>query len=154
MIQTDIDFPEGLPCALREGYDLNHVQPFRRTSMQSGRARQRRLFTSVPTMANVSWLFNDSQAAMFELWFQQTIHDGADWFNCELRSPIGTGPYVCRFTEMYRGPQLVGKGLWRFVATLEIWERPLLPPDWGLLPDYLAGADIFDRAMNREWPLA
>ena len=154
MIQTDINFPDGLPCALRDGYDINHVQPFLRTTMASGRAVQRRKYTSVPSMANVSWLFTDTEAAAFELWFQQDIHDGADWFNSELRTPLGSGQYVCRFTEMYKGPTLTGRRLWRFTAVLEIWERPLLPPGWALLPDYIIHADIFDLAMNREWPEA
>jgi hypothetical protein len=152
-MQTDIDFPADLPCPLREDYDLSHVSPFTRTAMESGRARQRRKFTSVPSNVRVSWQFNDSQAAAFELWFQQTIHDGADWFNAMLKTPIGYEPYVCRFTEMYRGPVLSGRG-WRVTASLEIWQRPLLPADWLLLPDYITGSDIFDRAMNREWPEA
>lgn len=155
MITTDIDYPEGLPWPVRDGYDINHVQPFRRTGMQSGRARQRRTFTSVPSQVSVSWIFNgDTQVAAFELWFQQTIGDGADWFNCPLKTPIGEKQYVCRFVDMYRGPTLVGLCAWRITAMLEVWERPLLPPDWALLPDYVIHADIFDLAMNREWPEA
>ncbi|MNR41072.1 hypothetical protein D3C85_1594170 [compost metagenome] len=32
--------------------------------------------------------------------------------------------------------------------------RPLLPPGWAeILPDYILQAEIFDYAMNDEWPL-
>ena len=154
MIATDIDFPAGLPCPLRDGYDLNPVQSFMRTPMDSGRARQRRKFTSVPEMVNVSWHFQDNEAAAFEAWFRDAIHDGADWFNIELKTPVGVQPYVARFTEMYKGGRIIGKSSWRFQAALELYERPLMPPGWGLMPEFVIGASIFDVAMNREWPLA
>ena len=151
MITTDIDFPVDLPCPLREGYDLNPVQSFSRTTMESGRARQRRKFTSVPEMVNVSWHFKENEAAAFEIWFQEIIHDGTDWFNVELKTPVGEKPYVARFTEMYKGPSLIGQGKWRIQAVLEIWERPLMPPGWGEMSEWLIHADIFDIAMNDRW---
>ncbi|PVY68663.1 hypothetical protein [Pusillimonas noertemannii] len=152
MIASDIDFPAGLPDALRDGYGLEHVSPFERTSMQSGRSRSRRTFTSVPTRADVAWFFTENQAAAFEAWFRDEIHDGVDWFNCTLRTPVGVGKYVCQFAEMYRGPILVGVNYWRVSAKLEIWERPLMPEGWGDFPWFVTGASIFDMAMNREWP--
>ena len=154
MIHTDINFPEGLPCALRDGYDLNHVQPFQRTTMADGRAIQRRRFSSVPTLSNVSWVFKENEAALFEAWFRDVANDGAAWFNCRLRTPIGTEDYVCRFAEMYRGPQLVGRSHWRISAVLEIFERPLMPPGWGHFPEFVLGSSIIDIALNREWPEA
>lgn len=155
MIYTEITYPDGLPCAIRDGYDLSHVQPFIRTEMDSGRARQRRRFSSVPTMANVSWIFpGDAYCAAFEAWFRDALHDGAEWFNMPIKTPIGEQEYVCRFTRMYQGPTLVGKGMWRITSVLEIFERPLMPPGWGLMPDYLINASLFDVAMNREWPEA
>lgn len=154
MIATDIDFPKSLPCPLKEGYGLEHVSTFARTDMESGRARNRRKFTSVPSMTGVAWIFNDAQAQAFEAWFRDAIQDGADWFNCDLKSPIGEKPYVCRFTDMYKGPEPIGAKHWKITAKLEIWERPLLAPGWGLVPDFVAGMSIFDIAMNREWPEA
>ena len=150
---TTIDFPEYLPMPLREGYQLNHVSPFARTDMANGRARQRRMFTSVPSMVPVAFLLTDSQAQVFEAWFKYEINDGADWFNCKLDSPDGQKEYECRFTDIYQGPQLVGKRFWRFTAELEIIERPVLPEDWyrnGL--QFIAYSSIIDLAINREWP--
>lgn len=153
MIQTDIDYPKGLPVPLREEYKLNHVSPFARTTMESGRARQRRRFSSVPTIANVNWIFEvDTHAAVFEAWFRDAVNDGADWFNMPLKTPVGMQDYVCRFVDMYTGPDLIGISSWRISAQLEIWERPLMPQGWGLLPEFVLGASIFDIAMNREWP--
>ncbi len=154
-ITTDLDYPDGLPWPIRDGYDFKSVSPFMRTNLDSGRARQRRKFTSVPTMCNVTWIFNgDTQVAAFEAWFRDALLDGEEWFNSPLKTPIGDGQYVCRFTDMYNGPTLVGLCAWRVSAVLELWERPLMPPGWGLLPEYLLGADIFDIAMNEKWPEA
>lgn len=153
MITTSINYPAGLSVPLREGYDIKHVSPLQRTQMASGRSRQRRGFTSVPSMVRVAWLFpNDAHAGLFELWFKETLKDGAEWFNGPLKTPMGMKDYVCRFTDVYAGPTLVGVGLWRFTAELEIYERPTLPAEDINYPDELIYADMFDRTMNQYWP--
>ncbi|WP_298016671.1 hypothetical protein [uncultured Castellaniella sp.] len=152
MITTDIDYPEGLPNPLRSNHGVRHAQPFTRTGMATGRARQRRSFTSVPSIQQFMWLFAENEAAAFEIWFKESIQDGADWFNIRRLTPLGMSTLVCRFAEMYQGPDLVGRNHWQVTASLEVYERPLMPPGWGLLPDYIIGASIFDIAMNRQWP--
>ncbi|WP_288659542.1 MULTISPECIES: hypothetical protein [Pseudomonas] len=148
-----IQYPEGLPCALRDGYDLSPVSPLKRSEMQSGRARQRRRFTSVPTMASVSWIMNDVQGQLFEAWFRDALEDGALWFEMPLKTPEGERSYTARFTDIYSGPTLTGKSNWKFTAQLELRERPILAPGWGLYaPDYVLMSAIFDKAMNFEWP--
>lgn len=148
-----IDFPAGLPKPLRNGYGMNHVSPMMRSELQSGRARQRRRYTSVPTIVSVSWILTQPQAAVFESWFRYDIVDGSEWFNATLRTPVGFEPYECRFAEMYSGPDLIGKTLWRFTAELEIRERQTVAEGWtAVAPDYVLNADIFDYAMNQEWP--
>lgn len=154
MIQTDIDFPPQLPCPLKEGHTVKHGQPFVRTSMESGRARQRRRFTSVPSMQTFKWVFTGEQAAAFEAWFRDALNDGAEWFNMPTFNPLGDTQIVCRFASMYEGPNPFGGRKWTVTAEVEVFERPLLPDGWGLLPDYLLNPDIFDLALNREWPEA
>lgn len=155
MIVSDIEYPDGFPCPQWEGYNVNHVQTFERTEMRSGRARQYRLYSSVPSIVNVAWVFeNDSLAAAFEAWFREALHDGVEWFNCPLKSPVGYQDYVCRFAEMYKGPVPIAPNTWRIVATLEMRERPLLGEDWGLFPEFVVNASLFDIAMNRKWPEA
>lgn len=154
-ITSDINWPAGLPCALREGHSTQHGTPFVRTQMESGRARQRRKFSSVPSVQQFSWLMTQAQCMAFEAWFRDSLEDGAAWFNMRSRTPLGKDTdLVCRFVDMYAGPDIAGRDLWRISAPLENWERPLLPPGWGLLPEYLTGADIFDIAMNDRWPKA
>lgn len=148
-----IQYPAGLPYPLRQGYGLTPVSPLRRSELQTGRARQRRSYTSVPTMADVSWLMNDRQAMIFEGWFRDGLLDGAQWFDCPLKLPTGTRTYVARFVDIYHGPVLVGRSHWQYSARLELRERPILDNGWSVVaPEYIYGMDIFDIAMNREWP--
>lgn len=152
------EYPKQLPVPLREGYGLRHVSPLRRTRLASGRERQRRLFTSVPTMVTVSWLMPRLEAQLFEAWFRYTIEDGAAWFTCPLRTPLDPAGkvtwYRARFVDIYEGPDLVGVDDWRLVAELELWERHTLPKAWAEFPDFILYQDIIDRAVNEKWPAA
>lgn len=147
-----IDFPAELPLPLRSGYDVNHASPLMRTELQSGRARQRRRYTSVPSLASVSWNFDQSQAQVFEAWFRWNLSDGTEWFNVTLRTPLGLMPYECRFADMYAGPQLVGIDRWQVSATLEVRERPTLTDGYDVVNSLVLNASIFDRTINQEWP--
>ena len=153
--QTDINYPhEYLPMPQRPGYGFTPVSPLQRSTMTSGRTRQRRKYTSVPTAASVSWVFTDAQAQLFEVWYRDVITDGAAWFNMRIRTPMGVGDYVCRFDDIYDGPALYALGYWKYTATLELWERPILPPGWGNFPEFIVGQSIIDYALNKEWPEA
>ncbi|KAA0910688.1 hypothetical protein [Pusillimonas sp. ANT_WB101] len=154
MIETDLYYPAGLPGPLRAGHTASRVSPFARTNMQSGRARQRRTFTSVPSIDTYNFIFTENQAAAFEKWFEESIKDGTEWFNIQRRTPLGLTMLVCRFVDMYQGPNLFAINRWRISAELEAYERPLMPDGWGDLPGFLIEADLFDIAMNREWPEA
>lgn len=148
-----IDFPVGLPLPLRSGYDVNHASPLMRSEMQSGRARQRRRYTSVPSLASVSWIFTQSEAQFFEAWFRWQLSDGTEWFNARLRTPMGLMACECRFADMYAGPTLVGVDRWQVQAQLEIRDRPTLLPGYDIVQSLVLQSAIFDQAINREWPL-
>jgi hypothetical protein len=121
--------------------------------MDSGRARQRIEFTNVPTMVNLQWIMDPVQARFFEAWAAQVV--GAGWFELTLLTPLGFEVQEVRFTETPVGGELTGKFLWRYRVTCELRNRPLLEPGWvEILPDYVFEADIFDYAMNQEWPLS
>lgn len=146
-------YPAGLPCPLRDNYGFTPVNNIRRTPMDSGRARQRIEFRNVPTLVSLQWIFTQPQAALFEAWAAQVV--GAGWFSLRLLSPLGFTDEEVRFTETPVGGELTGKFLWRYQVRCEVRNRPLLDPGWAeLLPEYILDADIFDYAMNREWPLA
>lgn len=144
-------YPEGLPCPLRENYARTPTNNIRRTPMDSGRARQRIEFPNAPDTIQLSWIMAQEQARLFEAWAAQVV--GAGWFTMPLLSPLGFDDEEVRFTEVPVGGELTGKFLWRYRVVCESRVRPLMPPGWAeLLPEYILHADIFDYAMNMEWP--
>ncbi|MCK6977698.1 hypothetical protein [Enterobacter roggenkampii] len=152
---AEIFYPKELPIPLKDSFGLEPISPFLRTKLTSGRSRQRRIYSSVPTQASVKWSFKkDNEAQLFEAWFRDALTDGVAWFYMRLKTPLGIQPYKCRFVDIYQGPILASGKFWQFTATLELWERPLLPPGWGLFPELVAGSDIIDLALNKEWPEA
>lgn len=148
-----IFYPAGLPVGLHDGRTYQLVSPLQRSELTSGRARQRRRFTSVPEMASISWLFNSVEGMAFEAWWRDALIDGSQWFEMPLQTPLGYTTYTCRFASVYAGPKRVGPNLWSYSGELELQERAVLPPEFGLFPDLILHASIFDIAMNQEWPL-
>lgn len=150
---ASLRWPEQLPAALFVGRSYQTVNPLMRSTLVSGRARQRRQFTSTPTLVTVQWLMTSPQTVFFETWFRWATKDGAEWLEMPLRMPDGLQDRTVRFTGIYDGPKESGPYYWRITAELEIRERQTLPDGWELVPEYILEADIVDRAANAEWPL-
>lgn len=146
------DYPKGLPLALRDGYAFTPTNNINRTDMQSGRARQRVEFENVPDMLKLRWTLTQEESRIFSVWARVVV--GAGWFKMTILTPEGFDELEMRFTERVDGPALVGRFHWNWSATVEVRNMPELDSDWILLPDYALNPEIFDYAMNREWPLA
>ena len=149
-----VSWPTQLPLPEQSGYAIQHVSPLQRTQMVSGRARQRRVYTSVPSNVAVQWFLTEQQAQLFEVWFKYSINDGADWFLCTLKTPLGLMPYECRFNGIYEGPTLTTFNKWTFSATLEIKERQTFNARFAYAPQYIFDSSIVDVALNDLWPAA
>lgn len=149
-----IKYPKELPLPLQDGYKLNTEDPKLSSQLSSGRVRERRRFTFVPTSIKVRWNMDEVQASFFEAWFARTLVDGTLWFEATLKTPAGFKDYICRILGMYDGPELVQVNRWEFSATLELRDRPLMEPGWENFPEFWFNKDIIDPAINREWPLS
>ena len=149
-----VPWPTQLPLPEQSGYAIQHVSPLQRTTMVSGRARQRRIYTSVPSNIAVQWFLTEQQAQLFETFFRYAITDGADWFLLPLKTPMFTGDYECRFTGIYEGPTLTAFNKWTVSATIEIKERQTLDSSWVYTPQYVIDSSIIDIAVNQLWPAA
>lgn len=146
-------FPEDLPCALKDGYGIGHINKIRSTEMDAGRAVQRWEFEDAPIFPAVSWIFSMEEARLFDAWVSQVAKAG--WFDITLLTPMGYEPVTARFNESPKRAQLIGKFSWKYEATLEIEFEPMLEEGWAeIAPDYVLQADIFDRAINLNWPLS
>ena len=113
---ADIFYPdEYLPMPLMDGYGFKPISPLLRTEMTSGRAQQRRRYTSTPTQASVKWIFKtDALAQVFEAFFRDALKDGQSWFYLKLQTPVGVKPYKARFVDIYEGPTLVAPKYWQY----------------------------------------
>jgi hypothetical protein len=150
-----IAYPEGLPYPLRDaGYGLEPVSPLVSTQLQSGQSISRRGFKNTPTDASVTWEMDDSQARLFENWFENALVSGSLPFDCPLKTPMGIDTYLGKFDGMYQGPVLVGISRWRFQAKVRLFRRPILNKDWYLAPEYVLHSNDLDVALNRNWPAA
>lgn len=149
-----IFYPQGLPRGLHAGRAYQLQSPLMRSDLVSGRARQRRRFTSVPEYAKISWLFTDVQGQAFEAWWRDQLVDGSEWFECPLDTPMGFYDYTCRFTDVYSGPSRVGPNLWQYSAELELRVRAVPDTGEGFFPDDILYSELFDLTINREWPQA
>lgn len=143
-------YPTGLPRPLREPHSFEPVNNILRTPMQSGRARQRIDFESVPDSTAWTWHLNNVQAQLFTA-FRKLV--GGDWFEMPFTTPEGDIVQAVRFTRTPSGPNRIGLSYWAFTGDLEIRERFTLPSEWAeFAPDWVLLSDIFDRAMNFHWP--
>ena len=149
-----VSWPTQLPLPEQSGYAIQHVSPLQRTTMVSGRARQRRVYTSVPSNVAVQWFLTEQQAQLFEAFFRYAITDGADWFLLPLKTPMFTGDYECRFTGIYEGPTLTAFDKWTVSATIEIKERQTWNAGLAYVPQYVIDSSIIDIAVNQLWPAA
>lgn len=149
-----IFYPDGLPLGLLADNSYQLVSPLQRSDLESGRARQRRRFTSVPEQRSISWLFTPAEARAFIAWFRDSLVDGSLWFECRLLTTMGLETYQVRFIDVYQGPRAVGPTLWSISANVELVERAAMPPEWGLFPEFIIDAAIIDAALNIKWPMA
>lgn len=146
------EYPSVLPNGLQSGRAYNTTSTIKRSTMVTGRALQRKKYPDVPTYVTISWMFNSAETQAFEGWFRDVINDGASWFNCPLKTPLGLDRHTVRFTDTYKGPSLVGPDQWSVSGELEMLKRPLVPAGEGEFPEDIVESKIFDLTMNREWP--
>ncbi len=106
-ITTPIFYPSDyLPGPLKDSFGLKPVSPLKSTDMVTGRRRQRRAYTSVPTNTDIAWIFNDAQAQAFEAWFRDVLTDGSARFNMPLLTPVGLKITSAVLTISMKGPRL------------------------------------------------
>lgn len=116
-------WPTSLPVALAAGYGYAPQQAFVRTDMDQGPARQRRRFTSAPTIYSVSWLMSEAQFGIFESWFRDEANDGAEWFEIQLRGGTGMQTVEARFMTGWSVERVAS--MYKIEAQLEVRNRPI-----------------------------
>lgn len=146
---TSLDWPEnrlGLPSI--GGYGIEPHDGVARTDMDSGPARQRRRWTTVPTEFPVTLKLSRYQLAIFEGWHESYGDAGARYFNIRLLSGIGIASHEARFKGKYKANPWnaaddANAEWWRVTFVLEARERPILDEGMTAL---LLDSDFIDLA--------
>lgn len=133
---TTLSWPARLPLPTFEGYGIEPQDAVTRTDMESGAARQRRRFTSVPTRIPVRWRLSATEFGLFEAWFHWMAEDAGGWFSISLLGGIGMVAHEARFVggaSPYKAqPRRGGRDdgvTWIVTAVLEVRQRPMMSGD-------------------------
>jgi hypothetical protein len=149
------EYPEYLPLPLKFVRSNQTGETIIRTERMKGLARNRRWTSSPSVMFDAEWIMPNEMADLFIAWHFDVISDGADWFQMQSYYSGEMAERRTRFTGMYSGPDPISPTHVKISAQLEVFERPMIPPEWLVLPEYwynLEFRSIFDLAVNQEWP--
>lgn len=116
-------WPTNLPDPLTSGYSIQPQQAFIRTDMDQGPARQRRRFTTTPTVYSVKWIMSEQQFGIFESWFRDEVDDGAAWFTINLRGGTGIQAVEARFMQPWTSTRVAP--MYEVDGQLEVRNRPI-----------------------------
>ncbi len=116
-------WPTNLPDPLTSGYSIQPQQAFIRTDMDQGPARQRRRFTTTPTVYLVKWIMSEQQFGIFESWFRDEADDGAAWFTINLRGGTGIQAVEARFMQPWTSTRVAP--MYEVDGQLEVRNRPI-----------------------------
>jgi len=148
-------YPDYLPLPLKFTRSNQTGEAVMRTDRLKGLARQRQ-WTNAPTLLfEAEWHVPNEKAELFITWHANEIANGTDWFEMQSYYSGTLAERRTRFTGMYSGPDPIGVGHVKFTAQLEVFERPVIPPEWLEAPEWwynLEWRSIFDFAMNHHWP--
>ena len=78
-------WPTSLPAPQLPGYALETQDATRRTDMEGGPARTRRVSTSVPDKVTLRFLFDAAQMATFRSFWELDWDNGANWIAMQLK---------------------------------------------------------------------
>lgn len=113
------NWPDTLPKPKLDGFGIKPQPTVLRTQMESG-ARYRQRFTNAPIDVDCNFLLTKEQMATFKNFYDNDIHQGADWF---LMSGLDIGNGYTTNSEVH----IVGEyeatrseRFWRLSMKLEV----------------------------------
>ncbi|NRA56234.1 MAG: hypothetical protein HRU23_18995 [Gammaproteobacteria bacterium] len=119
-----LNYPDSLPSPLLKPLSFKRQSNVLRTKMDSGQARVRRRFKSVPTSMTATWRCKSTDAAVFEGFITHALHDGSAWFTMNILTPLGLVQHEVRFiTSPMENYQPISAIWWQYKAQIEIKHR-------------------------------
>ena len=96
---TNISYPPGLPGIRASGFRSQYKDPVIRTQMDAGPVKQRLRYTAVPKQVTGTIVVDETERAVFEAWFTETLGFGTLRFMMENPETLALEEF--RFTCMY-----------------------------------------------------
>lgn len=122
---VDVFYPDTIPLPLKQGYVLKPKPNVRRTDLEQGAARVRRVGRQKPTELAVVWELTQWELGLLQGFHEHQADEGAAWFGMKLLTYVGLAMCEARFKGEISQPKQAGH-LWQVSATLEVREIPRL----------------------------
>lgn len=122
---VDAYYPDTIPLPLKQGYVLKPKPNTRRTELEQGAARVRRVGRQKPTELGVVWELTQWELMLLQGFHEHEADEGAAWFGMKLLTYIGLAMCEVRFKGEISQPKHAGH-LWQVSATLEVRDIPRL----------------------------
>lgn len=139
-------WPDRLPPPALANYSYQPQAPFVRTNMDTGLARQRRRFISIPSQITVQFTLNQEQLALFEAFCHYDLLDGVCWFTAQIANGMERQGVKARWIGAWK-VDLLDAGIWQVSGTLESINLPVATPE-----EYIAlrdfGEDVIHTASS------
>lgn len=119
-------FPASLPGVSLVNFGYQPGSNVLRADMETGPAKVRRRFMSVPTNVAATWTFTQLELAVFEQFCREQLFDGVAWFQVPITNGVGETMCTARFHEPYRAETLGREDAWRVTAQLEVMNMPTI----------------------------
>lgn len=155
---VDAYYPDTIPLPLKQGYVLKPRPNTRRTELEQGAARVRRVGRQKPTELAVVWELTQWELMLLQGFHEHYADEGAAWFGMTLLTYVGLAMCEVRFKGEISQPKQAGH-LWQVSATLEVREIPRLSAaDYALLvaepvDPLFARIEAFHRTVHDGlWP--
>lgn len=115
-------WPSTLPSPQFSGYGLETQDATRRTDMEGGSARVRRVSTSVPDKVTLKWIFDAAQMISFREFWEADWYHGSAWVFLPLRDGRVNGivSRECRPTPATFKAAPVSSTHWHVEMTVEV----------------------------------
>lgn len=143
---TTIDWPNDIPLPSSNLSGEGQASVIR-TTMETGRTRQRNRFGTMANTYSVEWLFLADEYAAFMAFYQTTLKNGVLYFNLPLPETGTLDPVPVRFVEGRLTKSYVPHMQWRVTATVEAEIIQSVPdPEINIMP--LLYPDVIDVTEN------
>lgn len=140
-----------LPLPLLAPHSYLESPQFVRSNMDSGYARQRRRFTSVPVQFKASINLSQDQATYFEYWFNDRIAGGSDWFEMSMLVGNGLQTHQVRFIGPYSLSMSSNRFLYSFTLEALTKSTETLTADQAWIVDQIGFDAVSELFADMEY---